>query len=324
MEPILGKPLSDYIYADPDDSDAVMQAEMQLRQTEITQPAVLTIDNALTALLASYGIHPDMVMGHSLGEYGALVASGAMPFADALEAAAGRGREMASIEVADPGLMAAVFAPLEDIIKVTEEVDDYVVVANHNSTRQAVIGGSTAGVEEAGRRLAEAGAQVIPLPVSHAFHTEIVGAASDPLRVLLQRLRLESPAIPLVANTDGEFYPMGPNVVPKMIDILGKQIASPVQFVKGLNTLYDAGCRVFIEVGPKKALQGLAEDVLGEDPTVVTLFSNHPKAGDVVTFNQALCGLYAAGHGVGTRPEAAAPTAEPERALPDDLARDQA
>ena len=316
MEPILGKPLSDYIYADPNDSDAVMQAEMQLRQTEITQPAVLTIDNALTALLASYGIHPDMVMGHSLGEYGALVASGAMPFADALEAAAGRGREMASIEVADPGLMVAVFAPLDDIIKVTEEVDDYVVVANLNSTRQAVIGGSTAGVEEASRRLAAAGAQVIPLPVSHAFHTEIVGAASDPLRVLLQRLRLESPSIPLVANTDGEFYPMGPNVVPKMIDILGKQIASPVQFVKGLNTLYDAGCRVFIEVGPKKALQGLAEDVLGEDPTVVTLFSNHPKAGDVVTFNQALCGLYAAGHGVGTRPETATPTAEPERRSP--------
>ena len=316
MEPILGEPLSDYIYADPDDSDAVMQAEMQLRQTEITQPAVLTIDNALTALLASYGVHPDMVMGHSLGEYGALVASGAMPFADALEAAAGRGREMASIEVEDPGLMAAVFAPLDDVIAVTEDVDDYVVVANHNSTRQAVIGGSTAGVEEAGRRLTAKGAQVIPLPVSHAFHTDIVAAASDPLRVLLQRLRLESPAIPLVANTDGEFYPMGPNVVPKMIDILGKQIASPVQFVKGLNTLYEAGCRVFIEVGPKKALQGLAEDVLGEDPTVVTLFANHPKAGDVVTFNQALCGLYAAGHGVGTRPEEAAPNAEPARRSP--------
>ena len=92
---------------------------------------------------------------------------------------------------------------------------------------------------------------------------------------------------------------MGPNVVDRMIDLLGRQIASPVQFVKGLHTLYDAGCRVFVEVGPKRALHGFVEEVLGEDPEVVALFSNHPKQGDVMAFNQALCGLYAAGLGVG-------------------------
>ncbi|MDJ0925092.1 MAG: SDR family NAD(P)-dependent oxidoreductase [Acidimicrobiia bacterium] len=311
MEPILGKPLSEYIFVDGDDEAAVKQADLELRQTEITQPAVLAVDAALTELLAAYGIHPDMVMGHSLGEYGALVAAGALPFEDALEAVAGRGREMANVQVEDNGLMAAVFAPLDEVVRVVEEVEDYVVVANLNSTKQAVIGGSTPGVKEAGERLAAAGAQVIPLPVSHAFHTEIVAPASEPLQELLQRLRLESPAIPLVANVDGEFYPMGPNVVPKMIDILGKQIASPVQFVKGLRKLYDAGCRVFVEVGPKKALHGFVDDVLGADPDVVGLFTNHPKTGDTISFNHALCGLYAAGLGVGTRSEAASTAAPP-------------
>ena len=85
-----------------------------------------------------------------------------------------------------------------------------------------------------------------------------------------------------------------------MLDILTQQVASPVQFVKGLHTLYDAGARMFVEVGPKKALQGFAEDVLGGRSDVVSLFTNHPKVGDIVAFNQALCGLYAAGLGRGT------------------------
>ena len=105
------------------------------------------------------------------------------------------------------------------------------------------------------------------------------------------------PHVPVVANVNGEFYPTGPNVVPQMLDLLARQVACPVQFVKGLRTLYDAGARIFIEVGPKKALQGFAEEVLGERGDVVTFFTNHPKVGDVVSFNQALCGLYAAGLG---------------------------
>jgi 3-oxoacyl-(acyl-carrier-protein) synthase len=92
---------------------------------------------------------------------------------------------------------------------------------------------------------------------------------------------------------------MGSGVVPRMLDILAQQVASPVQFVKGLHTLYEAGARIFVEVGPKKALQGFAEDVLGNYDDVVALFTNHPKFGDVVSFNQALCGLYAAGLGHG-------------------------
>ena len=93
-----------------------------------------------------------------------------------------------------------------------------------------------------------------------------------------------------------------------MLDILTQQVASPVQFVKGLRTLYDAGARMFVEVGPKKALQGFAEDVLGSHSDVVSLFTNHPKVGDIVAFNQALCGLYAAGLGRGTTDALRAPS----------------
>ena len=95
-----------------------------------------------------------------------------------------------------------------------------------------------------------------------------------------------------MANVNGELYPTGEGVEEQMLDILARQVASPVQFVKGLRTLYDAGARVFVEVGPKHALRGFAADVLGEDE-VMALASNHPKPGDVPSFNNALCGLYA-------------------------------
>jgi acyl transferase domain-containing protein/NAD(P)-dependent dehydrogenase (short-subunit alcohol dehydrogenase family) len=299
MTPLLGKPLREFIFVDGADTGAIAKAEEDLRQTAITQPAVLATDTALTRLLAAYGIQPDMTMGHSLGEYGALVASGALPFDDALEAVSARGREMTRVSMEDNGRMAAVFAPLDEIERILKTVNGYVVIANINSNGQAVIGGASKAVEQAEEVFKQAGYNVVGLPVSHAFHTSIVAPASEPLRRMLERLRLESPRVPIVANVSGEFYPMGPNVVPQMLDILAHQIASPVQFVKGLHTLFDAGARAFVEVGPKKALQGFVDDVLSDRGDVVSLFTNHPKIGDIAAFNQALCGLYAAGLGRG-------------------------
>ncbi len=311
MTPLLGKPLSEFIFIDGNDEKAVEQAEEDLRQTAITQPAVLATDLAMTRLLAAYGIEPDFTMGHSLGEYGALEAAGGIPFADALEAVSARGREMTRVSMEDNGRMAAVFAPLEEIEKVLTTVDGYVVIANINSEHQSVIGGASNAVQCAMEALQKAGYDTAALPVSHAFHTSIVAPASQPMRDVLKRLRLQSPRLPIVSNVDGAFYPTGPDVVPQMLDILAKQVASPVQFIKGLRTLYDAGARIFVEVGPKKALQGFAEDVLGSHADAVALFTNHPKWGDVVSFNQALCGLYAAGLGRGTIAQEAA-TAEIE------------
>ncbi|MCB9143590.1 MAG: SDR family NAD(P)-dependent oxidoreductase [Anaerolineales bacterium] len=294
MTPILGRPLTSYIFVDSDDPAAMKQAERDLMQTAITQPAMLTVDTALYKLLGQYGFAPDMVMGHSLGEYGALIAAGIMPFADALEASAARGAEMTKVSMADNGWMAAVMAPYDVIMQTLAEVDGYAVAANINSYNQCVVGGESKAVEQAIALFTQKGYQAVRIPVSHAFHTKIVAPASKPLRKVLDRLRIAEPTLPLVANVTGELYP---TTVEGIKDILELQIASPVQWVKGLETLYANGCRTFVEVGPKKALKGFVDDVLGKQPDVVSLFTNHPKQGELPTFNQALCGLYAAGYG---------------------------
>ncbi|MDJ0865830.1 MAG: type I polyketide synthase, partial [Myxococcota bacterium] len=226
MQPILGHPLSDLLFADPEDAAAVESHAAQLKRTEITQPAVLTVDAALTRLLASHGIQPDLVMGHSLGEYGALVASGALSFPHALEAVSARGREMAGLEVEDPGKMAAVFAPLSDVEALVAEIGDGALIANVNSTSQAVVGGPSAAVERVVAACTERGLQAVELPVSHAFHTPVVAPASEPLRRTLERLSLAPPEIPVVANVHGELYPRGPGAVPEMLDLLAAQVAS--------------------------------------------------------------------------------------------------
>ncbi|HEX2807827.1 MAG TPA: ACP S-malonyltransferase, partial [Kineosporiaceae bacterium] len=197
MTPLLGRPLTDYIFIDAQDPAAVAQLEQQLLQTEITQPAVLATDAALTRLLDAYGIGPDMVMGHSLGEYGALVAAQSLTFPAALEAVSARGREMASLSMGDNGAMAAVLAPLPEIERIVEAADGYVVIANVNSNGQAVIGGATPAVEKVVAELKAAGQTAIRLPVSHAFHTSIVAPASEPLKVVLRRLNVVPPRLPM-------------------------------------------------------------------------------------------------------------------------------
>jgi acyl transferase domain-containing protein len=146
--------------------------------------------------------------------------------------------------------------------------------------------------------------------VSHAFHTSIVAPASVPFVNALRRLDMRPPQLPIVANVTGEFYPADATTE-TMLDYAGKQIASPVQFVKGLQTLYAAGARVFVEVGPKKALHGFVEDVLGsKHDDVLASSPTTPSSDDVAAVNQALCGLYAAGLGF------ARPTSPPAPAAP--------
>jgi acyl transferase domain-containing protein/acyl carrier protein/NAD(P)-dependent dehydrogenase (short-subunit alcohol dehydrogenase family) len=299
MQPILGKSLSECIFLDKKDEEKMAIAEQNLKQTAITQPAVLTVETALARLIGSYGITPDMVMGHSLGEYGALVAAGSLPFDEALRAVCARGSEMAKCALDDNGMMAAVFGPVPEIQNIIAKTEGYVVVANINSSSEAVIGGETAAVEKAMVAVRDAGYVARPLQVSHAFHTRIVAKASEALMALLGTMNLKSPTIPCISNVTGDFHPMGPGAVPSMINLLGEQVFSPVQFVKGLNTLYDNGARIFVEFGPKRILYGFVEDVLGEREGVVSLFTNHPRIGDAHSVNQALCGLYAAGLGVG-------------------------
>ncbi|MBZ5498156.1 MAG: SDR family oxidoreductase [Acidobacteriia bacterium] len=312
MQPLLDKKLSDCIYLDEADGEALARAEQDLKQTAITQPAVLATETALARMLGAYGIFPDMVMGHSLGEYGALVASGAISFEEALRAVSARGNEMTKCALEDNGVMAAVFGPTDEIEKILSTIEGYVVIANINSTKEAVIGGATTSVVKAMEAVRAAGYRAQQLQVSHAFHTRIVAPASESLAEVLRGMNLQPPTIPIIANVTGTFYPMEPGAVPEMIDLLGKQVASPVQFVKGLNTLYQAGARVFVEVGPKRVLYGFVEDVLGDREGVVSLFTNHPRIGEAASLNLALCGLYAAGLGLAGSRAAVLPQAAPE------------
>ncbi len=295
LTPILGKPLTEYIFVDSDEEGQQQEAEAALRDTTITQPAVLTADVAMLRLMRHYGFEPEMVAGHSLGEYGALVAAGMLDFQEALEIVSARGREMSKISVEDNGCMAAVSAPIAETERVLKTIEDYVVLANINSPVQSVIGGSTAGVDAALEAFKAEGIQAVKIPVSHAFHTRIVAPASEPLRRVIMKMHIRTPRLPVAANVTGAVYP---NDRDEIIDLMARQVASPVQFIQGINTLYDLGARVFIEVGPKRVLSALTSDILGNDnekEPVVQVPTNHPRKGGVASFNEALCALYAAG-----------------------------
>ncbi|MBA4383704.1 MAG: beta-ketoacyl synthase, partial [Anaerolinea sp.] len=229
---------------------------------------------------------------HSLGEYAALVASGVLTFSEALEVVSARGREMSKIKVEDPGGMAAVSAPLEEVEKVLKAVEGYIVIANVNSPVQSVLGGTSEAIESAISMFKEAGFQAVRIPVSHAFHTKIVAPASEPVRQVIERMHVMAPKIPIVANVTGELYPSSAE---EITDLLAKQVASPVQFVKSMQTLYNLGTRVFVEVGPKRVLNALATDNMKSKTDTIVLATNHPRKGGQASFNEALCGLYAAG-----------------------------
>ncbi len=291
MTPILGRPLTSYIYVKGDE-ESLKAAETALRDTAITQPAMLTANVAMLRLMQKYGYRPDLVIGHSLGEYAALVAAEVMTFAEALEVVSARGREMKKVSMEDNGCMAAVSAPIELVEKILGQVEGYVVLANINSPLQSVVGGNTSAVDAALKAFDQAGFQATKIPVSHAFHTRIVAPASEPLKKVIERMSLQPPKIPVVANVTGELYPNGRA---EILDILGRQVASPVQFIKGMQTLYNQGVRVFVEVGPKRVLNALATDNFKEKSDVTLLSTNHPRKGAVVSFNEALCGLFAAG-----------------------------
>jgi malonyl CoA-acyl carrier protein transacylase len=292
MTPLLGRSLTSFIYVEGDES-SLKQAEEALRNTAITQPAVLTTNVALLRVMQKFDFQPDMVIGHSLGEYAALVAAGVLTFAEALEVVSARGREMARVSMEDNGCMAAVSAPLKEVEGLLKEVDGYVVIANVNSPVQSVIGGATAAVEAAIQAFQAAGYQAVKIPVSHAFHTRIVAPASEPLRQVIARMNVQPPRLLVAANVTGGLYPSSRE---EILDLLALQVASPVQFIQGIETLYQNGARTFVEVGPKRVLNALAVDILKDRSDVTILATNHPRKGGAASLHDALCGLLAAGY----------------------------
>jgi malonyl CoA-acyl carrier protein transacylase len=300
MTPLLGRPLTSFIYTD--DNDATREA---LKDTNVCQPAMLTADVAIARVLEKHGVVPDMVAGHSLGEYAALVVAGMLSFEEALHAVSARAREMSSVQVDDPGKMAAVLAPEKKILELIQDIDG-VAPANFNSRNQTVIGGGTAAVEEALRRMKAEGIRAVELQVSHAFHSHIVAPAVGPLRKMLDKFNFQPPRIPLVANVDARPYDPDPGAMQANLDRLAKQIASPVRFVESLETMHRLGAHLFIEVGAKRVLANFVTDVLA-DPEVISVATSTPKLGDWPSIQNALAACAAAGN---REPVVEAPTPE--------------
>jgi len=275
-----------------DKASASEQADA-MKDTQLLQPMILTANTAILRVLSLMGIRPAAVAGHSLGEYAACVAAGVFSFRDALEAVAVRGREMARVSIADPGLMMSIPADARVVEEVLAEVDGYVVAANKNSPKQTVISGETPAVKKAGELFAARGIEGMLLPVSAAFHSGVVAPAREPFMKTLERLTLHSPSIPVLSNVTGEFYPIGPASPTRIRDLLGKQFAAPVEWVKSLRRLYSEGIRLFVECGPKRVLTNLTLDTLPSD--ALALPTNHPKKGGMLQLMESLAALAAEG-----------------------------
>jgi [acyl-carrier-protein] S-malonyltransferase len=248
----LGAPLSRVCFEGP---------EEQLRLTENTQPAILTVSVAAARLLASRGIAPAMAAGHSLGEYSAHVAAGTLAFGDAVRIVRRRGRYMQEAVPVGQGAMAAILG-LEGaaVAQACREAADGDVVApaNLNAPGQVVIAGTAAAVARAGERAKALGAKrVVPLPVSAPFHCALMQPAQDRLAPELRALPVKPPSIPVVANVDAAPKTDGPSA----IDALVRQVSAPVRWEEVVRTLASAGIRAYVEVGPGTVLTGLVRKI---------------------------------------------------------------
>ena len=298
MAPILGEPLSGFVLREALDDEARKDAEAKLKRTEYTQPAMLTADLAIERVLNDHGVKPDMVAGHSLGEYAALMVAGIMDMDSALKAAAARGTEMGNVDVPDAGLMASVTAPYEEVVSTIEAVDGYVIAANKNSPKMTVIAGETEAVRSAIAAFETAGHSTVILQTSHAFHSRIVAPASEPLKRYLEGIDLAFPNLPITSNFDGAWYPMeGDSPHEAIMGQLAPQMESAVEWTKQIRTMHEAGARVFVEVGPKRALTIFATQILEDDPHLA-LHTNHPKGGEMASMLSSLAALMVAGRPV--------------------------
>ena len=271
--------------------DEKKDAEFKLKQTEYTQPAMLTADLGLYRLLKAHGLEPDMVAGHSLGEYAALMVADILDFDSALRAVAARGTEMGNVEVQDTGIMASVSASYEQIESVLDAEDGYVIAANKNSPKMTVIAGETEPMKRVMKAFDDAGVSCVQLQTSHAFHSRIVAPANEPLRAFLEGLDIRLPNIPITSNFDGGWYPnvapAGSSAKQAILAKLAPQMASAVEWTHQMETMYEGGARMFIEVGPKRALALFAEQIFEDRPKII-VNTNHPKVGGIASFHAAL------------------------------------
>jgi len=232
-----------------------------LQLTENTQPAILTVSVAAFRAMKEAGIGaPAFVAGHSLGEYSALVAAGALSLSDAVRTVRARGRYMQEAVPVGTGAMAAVIGgELGDIERICEEArrEQVCSIANFNSPNQAVIAGNTEAVDRAIELLNGVAKRVIKLKVSAPFHCALMKPAQDRVAADLARLSFNEPSVPVVTNVDAR-----PTTAPgELRDALVRQVSAPVRWVESVQLLIQHGVNTFVEAGPRKVLSGLTRQI---------------------------------------------------------------
>jgi [acyl-carrier-protein] S-malonyltransferase len=235
--------------------------EEELKLTENTQPAILTVSVAAFRTLEKHGVTPDFVAGHSLGEYSALVAAGGIEFADAVKLVRARGKYMQEAVPQGEGAMAAILgmAP-SDVADVCKKAADGEIVspANLNSPDQTVISGNAAAVKRAVEIASQSGAKrAVILPVSAPFHCALMMPAQKRLETELRAARFSSLKVPLITNVDAEAISTGDEARESLI----RQVTSPVRWLDSIKEMIEAGVSVFVEVGPGKVLCGLLRQI---------------------------------------------------------------
>ena len=248
----LGYKLSQLCFEGPED---------QLRLTEITQPAILTVSVAALRVLETRMPKPDYVAGHSLGEYSAHVAAGTIPFADAVRTVRNRGKYMQEAVPVGVGAMAAILGmDLEKVTVVCQEAaqGEVCAPANINSPEQIVISGSAAAVERAAKLADQRGAKKAKiLPVSAPFHCSLMKPAQDRLESDLNALKMQDPAYPVACNVDAELV----TEHVRARDTLLRQVTGSVKWDQCMRLLIGKGVQTFVEVGPGKVLCGLMRQI---------------------------------------------------------------
>ena len=236
--------------------------DTELVKTANTQPAILTASVACYEILKEKGFTPDIVGGHSLGEYSALVAAGVLDFKDAVYVVHKRGEYMQEAVPLGEGAMAAILAlPREEVVRICAEVNDTVgsvQAVNFNCPGQIVIAGATKAVEVAAQKMKEAGAKrAVMLPVSAPFHSRLMEPAAKRLQEELNKIEVKNAQIPVVANITGEILTDGATIKAALV----KQAAAPVLWEDCVATMVDFGVTRFVEVGPGKVLTGFTKKI---------------------------------------------------------------
>jgi [acyl-carrier-protein] S-malonyltransferase len=237
--------------------------EEDLKQTKITQPAVFV--HSVVLALTAPDFKPDMVAGHSLGEFSALVASKALSFENALKLVYERAMAMQKACELRPSTMAAILG-LEDAVveEICEGVDDIVVAANFNCPGQLVISGTVEGVNKACEQLKTAGAKrAMVLPVGGAFHSPLMEPAKEQLAWAIEKTVFQKPICPIYQNVDAKPYTDPTQIKDNLI----AQLTSPVRWTQTVRNMAKDGAKKFIECGPGNVLQGLVKKIEKEAET---------------------------------------------------------